>query len=272
MATDVIRIFSDVHFGDRSSRVRHLAQLRPLLDGIGHLVLNGDTLDTRPGPAPQLAGALRAELTDFFGRETAARTFLTGNHDADISPHHSLDLADGAVFVVHGDVLFDNIVPWSRDVPLIERLIAAELAALPRSAPIDLVQRFAIWRRVAAKIPQRHQAESKRFKHARQLFADTVWPPWRALRVLRAWREAPPRAAALARQHRPRARFVVIGHTHRPGVWRMPDGLVVINSGSFCRPFGGFVTELSPAALHVRRVDCIRDEFRPGETIAKFPL
>jgi len=46
----VTRIFSDLHFGDRASRARRLAQLRPLLDGVDALVLNGDTLDTRPGP------------------------------------------------------------------------------------------------------------------------------------------------------------------------------------------------------------------------------
>src|SRR3954466_6212027 len=55
------RIFSDVHFGDRASRVDRLAQLRPLLDGVDQLVLNGDTMDTRPGPRPQYTSACRAE-------------------------------------------------------------------------------------------------------------------------------------------------------------------------------------------------------------------
>ena len=42
----LIRIFSDLHYGDRSSRLRRLDQLSPLLDGISRLILNGDTLDT----------------------------------------------------------------------------------------------------------------------------------------------------------------------------------------------------------------------------------
>ena len=33
VADKLIRIFSDVHYGDRSSRVRSIAQLAPLLDG-----------------------------------------------------------------------------------------------------------------------------------------------------------------------------------------------------------------------------------------------
>jgi len=33
VAADFTRIFSDIHYGDRASRVHSLAQLRPLLEG-----------------------------------------------------------------------------------------------------------------------------------------------------------------------------------------------------------------------------------------------
>jgi hypothetical protein len=46
----------------------------------------------------------------------------------------------------------------------------------------------------------------------------------------------------------------------------------VINTGSFSRPLGGLVIELSPSELRVRRVNMRREEFCPGEVIAKFPL
>ncbi|MBC7369402.1 MAG: hypothetical protein H7343_21760, partial [Undibacterium sp.] len=36
------RILSDLHYGDRASRLLSLGQLRPLLDGPDHVVLNGD--------------------------------------------------------------------------------------------------------------------------------------------------------------------------------------------------------------------------------------
>lgn len=270
---EIIRIFSDVHYGDRASRVVRLAQLRPLLDGIDRLVLNGDTLDTRTGPKPERTAALRAETLDFFSHATPAATLLTGNHDADISPHHLVDLADGRVVALHGDVLFDSIVPWGHDAPLVARLIAAELATLPPDTVHRLDQRFAVWRRIAGRIPQRHQSETHGLKYYVRLALDVGWPPLRGLQVLRAWRDEPHRAAEFLQRHRPAAQVLLVGHTHRPAILR-PRGTsaVVINTGSFCRPLGGFAADVSASRVIVRRVVLRRDEFRLGDTIAEIPL
>jgi len=268
----LIRILSDLHFGDRASRVDRLPQLRPLLAGVSHLVLNGDTMDTRPGPFPAHTAECLAAVGAFFPGEVATTTFLTGNHDADFSPHHHLTLAASNVFLTHGDLLFDDIVPWSLDAPLIGRLIAAELASTPAELHHDLDCRLGIFRRVAAAIPQRHQSERHSLKYALRFLADTVWPPLKILRILRAWRETPARAAALARRHRPAARFIVTGHTHRPGVWPSVDGVTVINTGSFCPPLGGTCVDLAGGVLTVRRVELSRGEFRPGGPVAEFPL
>jgi len=266
------RIFSDLHFGDRASRVTRLAQLGPLLEGVDELVLNGDTLDTRPGPAPAHTAAIRAEVADFMRTAVPAARLLTGNHDADISPEHTADLADGRVFAVHGDVLFDDIVPWGRDAPLIGRLIAVELAALSPPRELSLEQRLLVWRRVAARIPQRHQSERHGLKYLLHFAADTIWPPLRVARILRAWRDAPRRAAELLRRHRPAAKLILTGHTHQPGCWPMADGVTVVNTGSFCRPLGGCFVDVRGDEALVRRVRRQGAEFRPGEIVARFAL
>jgi predicted phosphodiesterase len=268
----VTRIFSDLHFGDRASRVDRLAQVRPLLDGIAHLVINGDALDTRPGPAPAATAALRAEVLDFFAHAVPAVTFVTGNHDADLSPHHALDLAGGAVFAVHGDILFETIVPWSTDARRLGALIRAELTALPPDRREQLTERLGAWRRAATLIPQRHQSERRAWRYLMGFLRDTVWPPLRPLRILQAWREEPARAAALLQRHRPAARFMLTGHTHRPGWWRLPGGAVLINTGSLCRPFGGFAVDLTPSHVIVRPVTAQRGEFRAGPPVVEFPL
>ncbi|WP_414662310.1 metallophosphoesterase [Horticoccus sp. 23ND18S-11] len=272
MSGPLTRIFSDIHFGDHASRVTRLAQLRPLLAGVDHAILNGDTLDTRPGPNPGHTAECRAAADTFFGREVSAATFLTGNHDADVSNRHHLDLADGEIFVTHGDIFFDDIVPWSKDARLIRRKIEAELRALPAGQHHDLDQRCAAFRRVAISIPQRHQSERNRLKYAWHYLADTVWPPLRILRVIRAWRDAPESAAAATQRHRPAARFVVSGHTHRPGIWRMPGGIIVVNTGSYCPPLGGCVVDVTTDRLIVRRVEARAGEFHPGDVVAAFPL
>jgi predicted phosphodiesterase len=262
------RILSDLHYGDRASQVRDLAQLHPLFAGVSALVFNGDTLDTRPGPDPALTAQLRRDVTHLLSTIPAPVTLLTGNHDPDLSSLHSLELAAGQVFVTHGDVLFDDLVPWSNDAPEIRRLIHA--AALPPTASLE--DRLTVWRRTAVQIPQRHQSERNPVKYALHFAADTVWPPLRVFRILAAWRAAHPLAVDLARQHRPAARFILTGHTHRPGVHRSPAGVVSINTGSFCRPHGGTCVDLTPQALIVRRVEFRSGSFHPSSPVAEFSL
>ncbi len=269
---DLIRIFSDIHYGDRASRVHRLEQLGPLLDGVSHLVLNGDTLDTRPGPEPAHTALCRAAVASFFSHHVPTVTYITGNHDADFSALHHLDLSGGEVFAFHGDVLFDDIVPWSRDAHLAGRRIAAALLALPEELRHDLDPRLAVFRRVAQTIPQRHQSEKHNLRYTLRYLADTVWPPHRVLLVLRAWQLLPARARAFARRHRPQARFILTGHTHRPGLWSFPEGVYVINTGSFSLPLGAHAVDLSGGKLTVRRIDRRSGEFRPGPVLAEFPL
>lgn len=266
------RIFSDIHYGDRSSRVHALDQLRPLLDGPAAIVLNGDTLDTRIGPSPERTAAMRAEVEGFFPRHVAATTFLTGNHDADFTQNHALEFAHGQIYVTHGDILYPDIVPWSQDAPMMRKRLEEEFAKLPSTAQADLDTRFAVFRRVAFAIPQRHQSQRNPVKYAVAFAQDTIWPPSRLWQILQAWQDMPELAAAFVRQHRPAAKFVLVGHTHRPGIWRRPDGITVINTGSFSRPLGGCVVDLAPGRLVVRRVDPRRGEFHPGAVLAEFTL
>jgi UDP-2,3-diacylglucosamine pyrophosphatase LpxH len=268
----VTRIVSDVHFGDRVSRVRSLAQMRPLLDGADALVLNGDTLDTRTSRHPDETEAQRREVLEFFASSGMPVTFLTGNHDPDISSVHELGLAQGRVLVTHGDILFDNIVPWSQDAGMIGGKIAAALACAPANGALGLEGRLEVFRSVSASIPQRHQSETNPLRYVLRLASDTVWPPGRIFKMLRAWREAPGRAAALAGKDRPKAKFVMIGHTHKPGVWKTPSGVVVINTGSFCRPFGGMAAEVDSGAVRIREITFRRGEFHIGGKVAEFPL
>ncbi len=272
VSSGVIRILSDLHYGDLGGRVRTLAMLRPLFDGADALVLNGDTLDTRPGPDPAGTAALRAEVLDFFRRSAPPTTLLTGNHDPDISDQHTLDLANGQVLLMHGDVIFDDLVPWSQDAPIIRQRLAEQLGPLTPADREHLDPRSVVYRRVAASIPQRHQSERNGLKHAWGYIQDTVWPPMRVLRILGAWHRAPRLTAALTRRSRPQAKYAIIGHIHRPGSWRHANGVTVLNTGSFGPPLGGCVVDVLPDGLRQRRIIPRAGEFHLGKTIAEFPL
>ena len=272
VAETLIRIFSDVHYGDRSSRVRSLSQLLPLTEGVGRVVLNGDMLDTREGPNPAHTEACRADVRSFIARAGLPITFLTGNHDPDFSDLHTLEFGGDQVFVIHGDILFDSITPWGHDAEPIRRKVHAALAALPPGTERVLEERIRVFRRVAASIRQRHQAERHPLKYVYRFVTDTIWPLHSALSMLRAWRDMPALASALTRQHRPRARFAVLGHTHRPGIWPSANGVTVINTGSFSLPFGGQVVDLTEGRLTVRRIEMRRGDFHAGRVVAEFAL
>jgi predicted phosphodiesterase len=244
----------------------------PLLEGVTSFVLNGDTLDTRAGKNPVRTKEKRREVLEHFGSAGVPVTFLTGNHDPDLSGDHAVELEDGRVLVTHGDVLFDTIVPWSRDARMIKRMVTAALAAIPAEEAAGFDPRLGAFRAVSARIPQRHQSEPNLLRYCVRLANDTVWPPWRALSILRAWRDAPVLADAMARRHRPKAGFVLIGHTHKPGVWRMKSGVVVVNTGSFCAPFGAMAADIGSGMVRVRRVESRGGEFHPGSSVAEFPL
>ncbi len=189
-----------------------------------------------------------------------------------MSATHELGLVGDKIFVTHGDILFDSIVPWSRDAPLIRSKLTAALAAVPETGTGVLENRLKVFRAVAGSVAQRHQTERNPLKYALRFVGDTVWPPGRALRILRAWREAPGRAASLARKHRPKAAFVVIGHTHKPGFWRKDGGVVVINTGSFCPPFGAMAAVVEPGGISIRKFAFERGQFHPGPAGAEFQL
>lgn len=271
VAAPTLRILSDIHFGDRASQVGRLEQLEPLRREAEHFVFNGDTLDTRPGPDPGYTAACRAEVERYAGADGGV-TLLSGNHDPDLTPRHELELAGGQVLVTHGDIFFDDIVPWGRDRHIIRKRIAAELAGRPNLGRVSLGTRFEIWRRVAASVPQRHQSVRHPLKYALLFAADTVWPPARVFRILHAWRHAPALAAKFAREHWPGARFIIVGHTHRPGIWSTREGPVIINTGSFCPPGGGYAVDVAGATLRVRRIRRRADTFAAGEMVREFRL
>lgn len=268
----VSRIISDLHYGDRASRVSSLALLQPLFEDVDRLILNGDSLDTRRSPSPARTAELAAEVRAFFPAHVPAVDFVTGNHDPDFSSVHALDLGDGAVFVTHGDILFDEIVPWGRDAKLARRLVAEQYAQLEAGERASIEERLVALRAAAAAIPQRHQSERRPVRYLQHLVRDTVWPPTRVLRLLRAWRQVPRRAEIMIRRHRPNTQCVVLGHTHRPGIWIRTNGVMILNTGTFCPPFGSWAVDLELDAIAWRRIERRRGEFHAGPVQQRFSL
>jgi predicted phosphodiesterase len=268
----VIRIFSDLHYGDRASALTDLEQLSPLLDGPTEIMLNGDTLDTRQGPNPSATAEGRAVARDFFASRSPPASWLTGNHDPDISDTHARELAGGEIFVTHGDILFEDLVPWGRDANVLKQRIAEELRRAPMNSQSPLTERFRAYRRAAATIPQRHQAEKDPLKYTLGFLADTIWPPTRILRVIRAWRETPLKADQFLDQNGLPAQILVMGHTHRLGAFRTPANRLLLNTGSVCPPGNAGVVDVHSDRVILRAIERRGGKFHPGRTLHEIAL
>jgi predicted phosphodiesterase len=268
MSAPVTRIFSDLHYLDGQSTLHRLETLVPLLQGVDHVILNGDTLDTQIPDAPAHVDELRA----FFARHVPRVTFLSGNHDPYIVSDAELSLNDGRVWITHGDVLFDEVAPWSGHRTEIIRRQKRLADTTPSSNPGLIEERLRRNRIVCEGLPEPHNPFDRSLWTRALRVARVLFPPRRLLAMVNVWFVTPGLARRLARAQRPSARLVVVGHTHFPGVWSEGEGPVVINTGSFCGPFGGLFVELRGDHVQAVRIVQKNGQFHPGRTVAGFSL
>ncbi|MCB1234779.1 MAG: metallophosphoesterase family protein [Verrucomicrobiae bacterium] len=267
-----IRVLSDLHLGHPGCRVREVEALRPLLEDVPMLVLNGDTSEQRHS---QLVERGREQLDAF--RALAERTgtrlvFLRGNHDPEASTLDRLDLAEGRVFLTHGDALFRHLSPWSpkiwRVIPDMERL-RAEYGEDRLLDDLDLALECA--HRCRAISPgYENEFKTGPLKHARTL-ARIAWPPRRPVNILKTWLSVPRLAHAFAARFRPGARLFLFGHTHFPGVWR-EGGRLVVNTGGFLSMLPARCVDLDGEVAIVRAVRETGGRFAPGRERVRVAL
>ena len=284
MAEPRTRILSDLHFRDPRGLLHDLATLDPLLDGAERVILNGDAIDTQI----EAHARHRGELERFFAARREEIVFLTGNHDPDLpNAPAELNLADGRVWVTHGDVFFYLIAPWSHHAADFEQRLTAAKArdGLDAEAAARVENRLRLNREASVALPLpdiwKEPASPSPFRKLRLLW-HCVFPPGRLLKMLWAWAATPRLAATMARAQRPRAQVVILGHTHYPGVWRVSaprsgpgaggPPITVINTGSYTRPFGALMVDLEADLVRVRRVRHDGRCFQPGSLVAEIAL
>ena len=265
-----VRIFSDLHYRDPASLVQNLDAFAPLLEGTEQVVFNGDTFDTQIPNLRAHVGEGRA----FFARTAPGAIFLSGNHDPDVSDQAELGLRGGRVWITHGDVFFDDIAPWSHHRLELRRRIATLGADLPPGALGRIETRLRLHRLACQKLPDPPGRFRPTLWSRLRRLTRTLFPPTHVFLMLRAWRETPRLAAALARAQRPLARVVILGHTHYPGVWQVrgTPRVTVINTGSFTPPFGSLFVDIEGDHVRVVRIAQSGRRFLPGPVVAGFAL
>lgn len=262
-----IVILSDLHFG----RPRWLAPsadaLRPLWQGADRLVINGDLAEVHHPRHAAAAARKTMRLFDLCETDGVALTVISGNHDPFISDLRHLHLADEAIFVTHGDVLHPAVAPWSPAAGRMRQAHEQAMASLEPEQREDLETRLAAAQRACAAewVMLKEQA-------GRSSIRALLLRPWSLAQVLWYWHVVPVLAAGFAAVHAPRARFVVIGHTHRPSIRRV-GRRTVINTGSFCLPGPARMVVVEDDQLSVWSVRRRGDVYRAGRRpVRRFDL
>jgi len=263
----MLRILSDLHFRDASSKLKQLEDLQPLLEGAEELWLNGDTCDNQSG----MSAAETAEIRAFFEQRVPHVKFITGNHDPDISEHHEAVAADHRIWAFHGDAVFPDVVPWSRVRDKIIDRVAAARRAHPEHDFASFEGRIACQREATIGFRRECDPARRDAGHRLRRLGTEFFPPSQPWAMIRSWRTFADRVAAAARQWRPQARVIATGHIHFPWVWQRGPR-IIINTGAFTGPLGAATVEVAGETVRVRRIAKRAGRWHPGRLLREIPL
>lgn len=266
-----LRIISDLHLGHGASLVRNAAELEPLFEDVSVLVFNGDTVEMRyvqdhPAAMKELA-ALEALCT----KREIRSVFVNGNHDPAISNLSHLDLAAGEVLVTHGDMLFHDVSPWSKEAVHIGAAHSKELEALEGDQLEHFETRLNALKRAARSIELHKSNVPSGPLAALITILGECWPPTKPFRIFKVWAQTPSKAVRMAEIFRPRTRFVIIGHTHYPGIWQRGQKWI-INTGGFLTLSRPLAVEIENGKLTVLKIVKSKECFRLGPVLRQFSL
>ena len=247
-----VRILSDLHLAHPGSTVSSVRELSPLLEGAGTLLFNGDTFELRKQALRPKAEECRMELEQLCGELGVNPVFLTGNHDPEISESHYFDLCGGKVFLTHGDILYEDVSPWSKLIAEMREVLERIRSEYPPDYLEDLELSLQVARRIAAETRVRRAIRDGCCSKLRTLLSE-AWPPHRPAIIIKTWLCSHYRGHEVRNRFRPGADFIVYGHTHRALIHEH-EGKHVINTGAFMPLSRAMVVEIKGAEISVNEV------------------
>lgn len=260
------RIFSDLHLGHPASTIRDVAELLPLFANCGRVILNGDTVETCSSALAESSLARADELFARMRESGLEPVVMPGNHDPDREGPSLLELDDGELVITHGDICFRYGSPWSPWVRRVKGKLDAAEAEAGGYANARTVEARAALAKAYARAFRPRPRKFTGFLGKLETISHAAWPPTTPLAILDIWKNGPDRVAAWMEEFTPRARVLIMGHTHRAGMWQR-RGRRVINTGAF-HPFSRpHFMEWEPGRLRLVEIERRRGAFHPGRSV-----
>lgn len=258
-------VLSDLHLG-RPGATAQSHRFADLCARFERVIVNGDVAELHHAQFREHAEYEVARLQELCARGGARLELIAGNHDPFVSAARSMSLADGAIYLTHGDALHPAIAPWSPYAAAMRR--AFETALVSSAAGRDEHE----GRLAAAR--EASMAEWRALGAGAYIstIAGMAVRPHRALAVLSYWRRYPSMIHDWATRFAPRAGTVLIGHSHRSFV-RETDGLRIVNTGAYTFPGRPLAVVIEGRQVRVHRIDMERRLFALSpQPIASWPI
>ncbi len=267
------RVISDLHLGHGASRLKSPEMLRPILEGVDHLILAGDVWQQRKvGRGRAEAQAMYEELLTLAEQRGINVEVLRGNHDPEGGKGVTW-LAEKSILVSHGDAVYDEATPWSREMGKHRKEVEAIVKKYePQShlaaACADRAREIALALKVLPlpKLPVPFN-----------FFATALWPPSRTFEMLRVWRGMGRQGLRFLENSGEGASVLICGHFHQAGIWE-GAGKLFINTGSFMKGSRPWAVDLNHGELKAHGKLTARElslggaEFRLGEVKGRWLL
>ncbi len=268
-----IRVLSDLHLAHAACRIDDPRALKPLLDGAGTVIFNGDTCELRSSALRERAEAKREDLLAVLHEVGAQGVFLRGNHDPFVSDLEFWEDASGGVLVIHGDCLFPSISPWNPKTWALKSAFREVRERYPEERLRHDLDTLVDYTQACRMLCFGDESTplSPPFRRLRSVLR-IVSRPRRILEILRCWGELGGRLRRFHRNLCPEKRLVLVGHTHRPGIIRLGGDATAVNTGGFLSVGGAWTVDLIDGLARVRRIDEPAGGFRRGPVLREIPL
>ncbi len=241
--------------------------LTPLLEGVDHLVLAGDIWQQcKLGAGRDLANEMFRELRELIDRRGIKLTLLRGNHDPDGGDGVAW-LADRQVLVTHGDAVYDDATPWSREIGRYRKQVQA------------IIDQYAPQSHLAAACVDRARDIANTIKPVPlprlpppfNFFATAFWPLSRPFEMIRVWAGMGDQGLRFLRHSGEGAQVLVCGHFHNAGIWE-ERGFLFLNTGAFMKGARAWMVDLDDLKITARSIKRHDQSFHPGEVKGRWLL
>lgn len=257
-----ILVLSDLHLCKWLSNVSDVSQLRTLWRGFDELILNGDTEETYSSRNSVKSKMATAKLIKIAEDDGLKVRILNGNHDPMISDNHYYSSHNDTVLIFHGHAIFPEVAPWT--------WYGKTIASHRRKLINELGDSFES-QLLATQLASEKSASGGKNKNKPTRLTLPIRVVWCVHRILRAWKDFPKLSADWIASYAPTSKFVVVGHTHRAGIWEI-DGRVYINMGCFGFPSHPLAVVIENNTLRCFRVLKKNNSFYLGQDLGSWQL